>query len=87
LIESIFNKIPNKIHLQIKLQKIVSNTLGSAIIEASKASFDYSLAQKSLSFYKPENIPKIKPEHIPKEITKVKFQVDLSNVKNTTFEF
>lgn len=85
LIENIFAKIPNRIDLQTKIQKITSITLGNSIIDAFKISFDYSLAQKSLIFYRAEDIPKIKTENIPKEITNVKFQVDLSEVKASKF--
>lgn len=79
LIESIKNKVEDNLLID-KLLIITGNTLGNALEQGMKVSFDYDLAKESINHYDSSIISKIEKIHIPSNITDVKYKSDLTNL-------
>ena len=77
--DSIFTKISN-IDTQVLFDSIIFSTLGNDVDKCLDYIFDYQLAVDELKLYKSEDVPTIKKELIPSEISNVKFQCDLTNI-------
>lgn len=76
--ESIFSRVSD-LNVQFLLDKKIFETLGVDINNCSDFNFDYQLAVDELKFYDSVNIPNIKKEYIPSEISNIKFNCDISN--------
>lgn len=76
--EMIFSHLVDK-NLILKIDEIISKTLGSDIDKITDFSFDYNSAVDSLKFFKSEDIPTIS-QNIPKEITNINFDCDISDL-------
>lgn len=79
LIDSICKKVQN-IELQFRLNETVSQTLGNDLDKAFDTYFDYQQACDMLAFFDFKDIPTIKNDSIPYEISNIHFDCDLSNV-------
>lgn len=79
--DSIFSRVTS-IDTQVLFDSIVFATLGNEIDKCIDFIFDYQLAVDELKFYNSIDIPKINNDLIPPEITNVKFQCNLTNVKD-----
>lgn len=79
--DSIFLRVSN-IDTQVLFDSIIFNTLGNEVDKCIDYIFDYQLAIDELKFYDSEIVPKINKEAIPSEISNVKFQCNLTNIKN-----
>ena len=79
LIDTICKKVQN-IELQFRLNEIVSQTLGNDLNSAFDTYFDYQQACDTLAFFDFKDIPAIKNDVIPYEISNVYFNCDLSNI-------
>ncbi len=79
LVESITDKVQS-IDLIEKLNNIVFRTLGNSFEQSVKIKFDYNIAKDSLQYYKQEDIIKIEALYIPNEVSRVKYQSDLSSI-------
>jgi len=79
LIDSICKKIQN-IELQFRLNEIVSKTLGNDLEKAFDTYFDYQQASDTLAYFDFKDIPAIKNDSIPNEISNIHFDCDLSNI-------
>ncbi|THD33576.1 MAG: PD-(D/E)XK motif protein [Flavobacterium johnsoniae] len=79
LINSICKKVQN-IELQFKLNETVSETLGIDLGKAFDFYFDYQQACDTFAFFDFKEIPTIKNNDIPYEISNVHFDCDLSNI-------
>ena len=85
--ESIFKKVTN-LQLQLKLNEVIFQTLGNDFEKIFDVYYDYQQAIDTLEFYDGKDIPNIKKEQIPAEITNVHFDCDLSEIstlKNKEF--
>lgn len=84
--KSIFNLIDNiskRLHekdLAFKINEIVAETLGRDLQNSFDIYFDYKLAQDTLQYYLSSNIPTISHNAIPREITQIHFECDISDV-------
>ncbi|MEA9412662.1 PD-(D/E)XK motif protein [Flavobacterium sp. PL02] len=76
--EKIYQKLKNK-NLIVKVDEILSKTLGNNIEKSIDCFFDYNSAFDSLQFYQSESIPNIDGE-IPSQISNISFDCDISNV-------
>lgn len=88
LMDSICKRVQN-IELQFRLNEIVSQTLGNDLDKAFDSYFDYQQACDTLAFFDFKDIPSIKDDNIPFEISNVHFDCDLSNIskiKDTVFK-
>lgn len=79
LIDSICKKVQN-MELQFRLNEIISQTLGNDLDKAFDTYFDYQQACDTLAFFDFKDIPTIKNDAIPYEISNVHFNCDLSNI-------
>lgn len=79
LIDSICKKVQN-IELQFRLNEIVSQTLGNDLDKAFDTYFDYQQACDTLAFFDFKDIPTIKIDAIPNEISNIHFDCNLSNI-------
>jgi hypothetical protein len=61
----------------LRVEKVIGLTLGESWRRATDKHFDYRLAEESLSFYEPEQIPRISPD-IPPGVSEVRFRSDLT---------
>lgn len=80
LITLIERKLKDK-NLLFRINEILAQTLGKDFEKTFEIFFDYQLAVDTLQFYDNQNIPKIDINSIPKAITNVRFDCDLTNVK------
>lgn len=79
LIELIEKRIKDN-DLSIRINEILAETLGNSFEKAFDVFFDYQLATDTIQFYKSEAIPSIDAKYIPKELTNVHFDSDLTEV-------
>lgn len=63
-----------------KLHSIVFATLGSSIEKSSELYFDFNYAKDNFKIFNYQEIPKIKLEDIPSQITDLKFKCDFSGI-------
>jgi len=71
----------NNPRLIAKMNQIVSQTLGREIINLKDKKFDYQLAIETIRFFHIGKIPKIKIQNIPREISDVKFKINLTDTE------
>lgn len=81
LIEKIVNRIKDK-NLSFRLNELAALTLGKDFEKSFEVYFDYQLALDSIQFYQSSDIPTIQQNNIPSNIMNVRFDCDLSNLKN-----
>lgn len=79
LIDSICKRVQS-IELQFRLNEIVSQTLGNDLDKVFDSYFDYQQACDTLAFFDFKDIPAIKNDAIPNEISNIHFDCDLSNI-------
>ena len=70
----------SSIDLRIKLYSIIAETLGINFKEKDNIYFDYTEASDSLAFFDAKDVPHINKDLIPKLVSEVKFQSDLSHL-------
>lgn len=81
LIEKIVNRIKDK-NLSFRLNELAALTLGKDFEKSFEVYFDYQFALDSIQFYQSSDIPTIQQNNIPSNIMNVRFDCDLSNLKN-----
>lgn len=81
LIESIEKKIENK-SLISRVNEIITETLGEEFENSFETFFDYQYSSDSILFFKSSDIPTIQKSNIPPNISNVKFECDLTNIKS-----
>lgn len=79
LIQQVHDRLNETPDLSLRVDQIVSSTLGSGLSQALELRFDFELAVDSLQFYKAHCIPSI-PCDIPAVISDVRFVVDLEGL-------
>ena len=84
LVDRISEKIGGDLELIDKMNRVVCKTLGNSIEESLGFKFDYNVAIQSKLFYNAMDVSKIEKNCIPKSVSLVKFQSDLST--SPTFE-
>jgi hypothetical protein len=77
LLEQIRVQLSGRADLMLRVEKVVGLTLGESWRHAIEERFNYRLAEESLSFYEPEQIPQISSD-IPSEVSEVRFRSDLT---------
>lgn len=78
LSKRISENIGDDTSLLIKMNSVISTTLGQALKPALEEGFDFQLAEQSLEFYDYSVVPSIKNE-LPPEISGVHFRSDVNN--------
>lgn len=81
LLETISKRVKNN-ELRLQLNGIIFKTLGDSLENAFETHFDYQQACDTLIFYDYKDIPTIDTKSIPKEISNIRFDVDLSQCKS-----
>ena len=81
LLETINKRIKSN-ELKLQLNEMVCKTLGDSLERAFQTYFDYQQACDTLVFYDYRDIPSIYLNAIPKEISNVRFDVNLSQCKS-----
>lgn len=66
--------------LLLMLDQTIASTLGSDWKKATQDRFDADLAKKTLKYFSAEEVPTIKTE-LPREVSEVRFKVDLSGIE------
>lgn len=79
LVESIEKRL-KETSLNLRINEILAETLGNSFEKAFDVFFDYQLATDTIQFYKSESIPSIEMKNIPKELSQVHFESDLTEV-------
>lgn len=79
LVKMIEKKTKND-DLIIRINEIIADTLGSSFERAFDTYFDYQLAIDTLKYYTSESIPSIDIKCIPKEVSNVHFESDLTDI-------
>lgn len=74
-------KVPNTT-LQLKIYSVIVETIGADINRMSNVYFDYIGASDSLAFYDYRDIPCIKKEDVPCNVSEVKFTSNLSGLND-----
>lgn len=69
----------------LKLRTVVANSLGGALPAALRMRFDSALARSTLTFFRADDIPAIRPP-IPSGVSSVRFRADLTGVRPTAVE-
>ena len=77
---SICKKVSD-LKLQYRLNEIIVQTLGRDFDKVNDVSFDYQQALDTIAFYDYQDIPSIAIENIPKSLSNIHFDCDLSTVK------
>jgi hypothetical protein len=80
LIETIEQKLKDDT-LVNRLNEIIIQTLGQDFEKSFEMFFDYQLAADTLAFYESEAVPKIEFTNIPLELSNIRFDSDLTDVK------
>lgn len=78
--DSICKKVSN-FELQYRLNEVIVQTLGCDFDKVNDISFDYQQAFDTLAFYDFQDIPSIAAENIPKSLSNIHFDCDLSAVR------
>lgn len=78
--DSICKKVSN-FELQYRLNEVIVQTLGRDFDKVNDISFDYQQAFDTLAFYDFQDIPSIATENIPKSLSNIYFDCDLSAVR------
>jgi len=81
LIESISEKVNYDSETADKLNSVVFRTLGSSLEHSIGIKFDYEIARQSIRFYKHQDVYKIEKNHIPENVSEVRFKSDLEEIK------
>jgi hypothetical protein len=68
----------NSIDIRMHIYSVIINTLGEEYEKANSLYFDYITGKDSLAYYESEDIPKIEKAQIPKFVSGVKFDSNLS---------
>jgi hypothetical protein len=63
----------------MRLEMVVSSTLGSSLLHGLRERFDLELAMSTLSYFDSRDVPSIAGE-LPNSISDVRFRVDLTSV-------
>ena len=79
---SLIEKRIKKNELIFKLNEIIAQTLGNDFEKIFEVNFDYQYGVDNIKYYNFKSIPTIQINHIPKEVTNVKFESDLTDIKN-----
>lgn len=79
LLKKISDKLDTFPKQKEKLHLLVYSTLGVEGERVTEIKFDYEFAKESLRYYKANDIPKIKTNNIPKEVSNVRFTSNLIN--------
>ena len=77
---SICKKVSD-LKLQYRLNEIIVQTLGRDFDKVNDVSFDYQQALDTIAFYDYQDIPSIAIKNIPKSLSNIHFDCDLSTVK------
>lgn len=80
LVESIENKINDK-NLTFRINEMVAVTLGKDFEKSFDIFFDYQFAVDTVQYYNSLDIPTINRTNIPSNITNIRFDCDLTDVK------
>lgn len=83
LVESIENKIEDK-NLAFRVNEMVAVTLGNDFEKSFDIFFDYQFAVDTIQYYNSLDVPIINKNDIPSNITNIKFDCDLTDVKTAT---
>ncbi len=67
---------------RMHLYNVILDTLGNEFFSAQKKFFDYYEACDRLAFYNYEDVPKIESSMVPEHVTGIKFNSDLSHLKD-----
>jgi len=73
-------KVENDLEIMEKVNLTIFHTLGSSLEYAMDIKYDYALGCESMSFFNQKDISRINLNELPKEISNIKYQSDLSNV-------
>lgn len=77
LIDQVRSRVSNNAELLLRIDQVVSLTLGNSWRAALEERFDRQLAEDSISFFEPTAIPKPSAD-LPAGVSNVRFQSDLS---------
>lgn len=80
LVEMIEQKLKDD-SLIIRVNEIIVQTLGQDFEKTFEKFFDYQLAIDELAFYESDVVPKIALTNIPLELSNIRFDCDLTDVK------
>lgn len=80
LVESIENKIKDK-NLAFRVNEMVALTLGKDFEKSFDIFFDYQFAVDTVQYYDSLDIPTINRTNIPSNISNIRFDCDLTDVK------
>lgn len=80
LVENIEKKIKDK-NLVFRVNEMVAVTLGNEFEKSFDIFFDYKFAVDNIKYYNSYDIPTINRTDIPSNITNIRFDSDLTNVK------
>jgi len=83
LIEKIQERLNNPEEVS-KLQNVIADTMGTQIERIYDTFFDYTHAKNSIKLFNVIDVPKILDDSVPQEISNVKFNSDLSGVRELT---
>lgn len=80
------NKRLNVTTYQLKLYKVIAETIGSDIVKLKDIHYDYIQAVDTLKFFDARKVPHISEDGIPQHVSDVKFASDLSDIDDVLSE-
>lgn len=83
--KKIVSKLKNN-ESSLKIKEIILKTLGTKFSEASDVHFDYAMATDTLKFYDYKDVPSIKTNNVPDNVSNVHFTSDLTNIPDINRE-
>lgn len=87
-ISDLMNKISKKIRMDERmiLHGIVADSLGSNFDRGISICFDYNMAKDSLKTFLSSDIPNIPQSSIPKEVTNIHFECNLTGINECNYK-
>lgn len=80
LIELIRSRVSSRPEVLSHVNRVVALTLGNSWQKAVEERFNFKAAEQFLAFYKAEDIPKIRQEDVPSDVSGVHFQSNLTRL-------
>lgn len=84
-VRNLYDRICSRVstvNARLQLYSVMAETIGNNLAKIDNTFFDYVEASDTLAFYNAENVPHIGKDTIPQFVSEVKFNSDLSHLRN-----
>ena len=84
-IRNLYDRICSRVsavNARLQLYSVMAETIGNNLAKVDNTFFDYVEASDTLAFYNADNVPHIDKDTVPQFVSEVKFNSDLSHLRN-----